>query len=97
MLPDNYFNFEGNYIKEIGAVIFSWEAFVKVFVLEPKMAKRDKIFREYNRYLEDLSEIIGQCVFTQWVDGSFTTKKTNPNDIDIVTFLPDEIYVKFEK
>jgi hypothetical protein len=96
MLNDNSISFDGSFIKQAGAVILSWEEFVKIFIDQPKMARRDKIFKEYNRYLEDLTEIIGNLSFTQWVDGSFTTKKTNPNDIDFVTFLPEDVYFRFE-
>ncbi len=42
--------------------------------------------------------------FVQWVNGSFTTTNPQPNDIDIVTFLPfdlkfmqDEFYVGVKK
>ena len=35
--------------------------------------------------------------FRQWVNGSFVTKKFNPRDIDIVTFIPFEVYGKLKK
>ncbi len=96
MLKNNPISFDGSYIKEVTAVVLGWDDFVKVFIDDPKMARRDKIFNEYKRYLEDLTEIIDNCAYKQWVDGSFTTKKTNPTDIDIVTFLPEETYQRFE-
>lgn len=35
--------------------------------------------------------------FILWIDGSFVTQKENPNDIDIVFFIPSVIYRQFEK
>ena len=35
--------------------------------------------------------------FEQYINGSFVTKKENPKDIDIVTFLDFEVYEKREK
>jgi hypothetical protein len=96
MVMDNPIDFEGYFIREIGAGKLSWEYFVNIFVDEPKMAKRYKIFKEYNTYLEDLNIIVGECSYSQWIDGSFVTKKTNPNDIDLVTFLPEDIFFKVE-
>ena len=34
--------------------------------------------------------------FRQWIDGSFVTSKTNPNDLDIVTFLQFVDYEKYQ-
>ena len=35
-----------------------------------------------------MSNITGTLNPLQWIDGSFTTKEPNPNDIDLVTFIP---------
>lgn len=59
------------------------EVFVKGF---PSSSTRSTIFGEYSAYLDQLRQIIGG-EFYQWIDGSFITQKTNPNDIDLVTFL----------
>ena len=47
-------------------------------------------------YLIDL-QMIGIKDFTQWIDGSFVTQKTTPNDIDIVTFVPDNFYNLYQE
>ncbi len=52
MLKNNPISFDGSYIKEVAAVVLSWDDFVKVFIDDPKMARRDKIFNEYKRYPE---------------------------------------------
>lgn len=60
MLNDNSISFDGSFIKQAGAVILSWEEFVKIFIDQPKMARRYKIFKEYNRYLVELSSTVRQ-------------------------------------
>ncbi len=35
---------------------------------------------------------MGEIDFYQWVDGSYVTKKSNPQDIDIINFVDFEIY-----
>ncbi|WP_298348094.1 DUF6932 family protein [Runella sp.] len=59
------------------------EVFVKGF---PSSSTRSAIFREYLTYLDQLRQIIDGA-FYQWIDGSFTTQKPNPRDIDVVTFV----------
>jgi hypothetical protein len=46
---------------------------------------RIDIFNGYKTYCEDLLQL--NVAMIQWVDGSFTTNKIDPNDIDIVTHL----------
>jgi hypothetical protein len=62
MLNDNSISFDGNIIKQSSAVMLSWEEFVNVFIDDPKMARRDKIFKQYiikqhNRYIVELSTV----------------------------------------
>jgi hypothetical protein len=69
----------------------------KVFVESvPLSSTRKAIFDDYLSYNEELRKIIPSG-FMQWIDGSFTTKKVNPNDIDIVTFVDFEVYNANEK
>jgi hypothetical protein len=52
---------------------------------------RKKLFDEYLNYIIFLKEFdLGN--FSQWIDGSFISKKPKPNDIDIVTFIQYEKY-----
>lgn len=52
---------------------------------------RQPIFDAFKKYNADLIEMVGTPLF-QWIDGSFVTKKLNPNDIDFVTFWDYKIY-----
>ena len=56
---------------------------------------REKLFENYLIFLDELHGLdLG--AFFQWIDGSFTTRKTLPNDIDVVTFVNQDV-VKFRK
>ena len=72
----------------------SLERFERIFVNEFGYTQtRQKIFDNYLRYTETLQKLI-KAPFYQWIDGSFATWKTNPNDIDLVSFVPFEQYEK---
>jgi hypothetical protein len=62
----------------------------------PSSSSRHQIFEGYKRYVGQLTDILGS-EFYQWVDGSFVTDKMNPNDIDVVTFVDADLFVKCEK
>ncbi len=57
--------------------------FVKSF---PNSTTRKQLFENYLTYVEDFKTMLSPN-FTQWIDGSFVTRKTNPRDIDLVTLL----------
>ncbi len=52
---------------------------------------RKGIFQSYLKFINDFKEEITSD-FTQWIDGSFVTQKTNPRDIDFVTLIEHEVY-----
>ncbi|MCG6553565.1 MAG: hypothetical protein L7F77_14675 [Candidatus Magnetominusculus sp. LBB02] len=57
--------------------------FVKGF--KDSSTRRD-VYKGYLSYVSDFyNEIVNQWV--QWIDGSFITNKSNPNDIDLVGFV----------
>ena len=58
-----------------------------VFVKDRPTSQRTILFDGYLSYMDDLCTCLGDIQFTQWIDGSFTTAKQHPGDIDIVTFL----------
>jgi hypothetical protein len=70
------------------------EDFEQVFVqgLE-NQDYRVQLFAKYQRFCLDLKKAIGIPYF-QWIDGSFTTKKHFPGDIDVVTFIDYDHLVK---
>lgn len=57
---------------------------------------RIELWASYTAFVEELRTLFGHG-FYQWLDGSFTTSKLNPNDIDIVTFVDWKIYQQHEK
>jgi hypothetical protein len=56
---------------------------------------RAKIFQEYQLFLQSIQNL-GISTFYQWINGSFTSMKMNPNDIDVVTFVPFQDYEKHQ-
>jgi hypothetical protein len=73
------------------------EMFEQMFVSDfPLSISRKRIFENYLIYLENLKNTV-ESPFYQWIDGSFVSNKTNPKDIDFVSFLDFEIYRKNEK
>src|SRR5690554_3847082 len=65
----------------------SFQDFEKEFVLNIPTKKRKEIFDFYVKYNNSLKEICNLPELHQWINGSFVTKKQNPGDIDLVTFL----------
>jgi hypothetical protein len=52
---------------------------------------RERLFSVYLEFLDELKKLeIGH--YFQWIDGSFTTKKVFPSDIDLVTFVDFKDY-----
>jgi hypothetical protein len=52
---------------------------------------RNLIFEQYLDYTNALKGLLN-VPFYQWIDGSFVTKKKNPNDIDFVTFIDHKTF-----
>jgi hypothetical protein len=48
--------------------------------------KRKELFALLKMFLAEVKAQIGDCEI--WIDGSFLTQKVNPNDIDVVIYLP---------
>lgn len=65
------------------------EYFIKDFSDEPI---REKNWENLLKYNSDLKELI-TSVLIQWIDGSYTTTKQKPNDIDVVSFI-DAVDIK---
>jgi hypothetical protein len=79
MIPG--FNSKGNL--PAGLHKATLDEFEARFVREPISSTREDIFRGYLDYRAELEPL---CVaIKQWIDGSFTTAKQNPSDIDLVT------------
>lgn len=88
--PKIEFNKNG-YLKS-GIYEIDLETFKTIFVDSfPNSITRNHLFDNYLSYIDDLQKEVFPY-FEQWIDGSFITKKTNPKDIDIVTFLDYKVY-----
>lgn len=61
------------------------------FVTKIPSSKRKEIFDAYVKYNEDFKKVCNLEELHQWVNGSYVTKKSNPGDIDFVTFLDHTI------
>lgn len=70
----------------------SMETFQEMFVLKiAGSTTRSRLFDEYLRYAEDFKTQI--CPNSlHLINGSFVTKKLNPNDIDLVVFIDYQVY-----
>ncbi|TAK45456.1 MAG: hypothetical protein EPO28_03700 [Saprospiraceae bacterium] len=69
------------------------DMFVKGF---PQSVTRQRLFENYQIYVRDFRQLLTP-VFSQWINGSFVTRKTNPRDIDIVTLIDFQTDLEHEK
>lgn len=69
----------------------SFQDFENEFVKNISSRKREEIFELYVKYNNDFKQACGGMQLLQWINGSFVTKKSNPGDIDLVTFLNYEL------
>lgn len=72
------------------AIPSTLQEFEQVFVKQMPTEQRKQHFESYLNYSKELKNLCGGIELIQWIDGSFVTKKENPNDIDLVTFLDFE-------
>jgi len=64
-----------------------WSLFVEPF---DRSRRREYLVRRLVAYLSDLRDT--GMSFEIWVDGSFTTTKASPNDVDVVVFYSHNEY-----
>jgi hypothetical protein len=86
---------EDGYLTPISGIetdLATFKTFVDNF---PLSEKRQFLFHNYLEYLRLFSRKITPH-FEQWINGSFVTKKDNPNDIDFVTFIDALIFERNE-
>jgi hypothetical protein len=57
------------------------------FVESIQSRTRKVIFEKYVNYSDALKSLLEGAHLQQWINGSFVTKKINPSDIDLVTFI----------
>lgn len=74
----------------------SLSAFEQIFVKSvPHSITRRRLFDNFQEFTHHFSHAITDQ-FTQWVGGSFTTQKVNPQDIDVLILCPQEVILKNE-
>ncbi|WP_370726407.1 DUF6932 family protein [Fibrella aquatica] len=62
----------------------------------PLSSNRSQLFDQLSSYINEVKVIIGET-FTYWLDGSFTTSKLNPKDVDIVLFVDYRKHQQFNR
>lgn len=78
---------------------FQFSEFKTIFVENfNNSISRKLIFEKYEEYISDFKNQIGN-EFKNWVNGSYTTTKIEPNDIDIVNIVEhtEELNNKFDE
>ena len=84
--------FDKNGYLKAGIYEIDLETFERYFIKAfPNSTTRRYLFENYLSYINDFQKDVFPY-FEQWIDGSFITKKENPKDIDIVTFLDYKVY-----
>jgi hypothetical protein len=71
--------------------------FEHYFAIESPGNIRKILFNQFIKYSSDLKQTCGLIELKQWIGGSFVTKKANPFDIDLVTFVSCEMAESNEK
>ncbi|MBK8567524.1 MAG: hypothetical protein IPN76_30465 [Saprospiraceae bacterium] len=85
---------ERGYVYPYEVIEITLEEFRRTFVEDlENQDYRAKLFAKYLQFNNDLKKAVGIPYF-QWMDGSFTTKKPFPGDIDVVTFIDYDHLVK---
>ena len=64
------------------------EELKEVFVTKIYSEKRLELFENLMKYNTDFKKECGLYKLHQWINGSFISKKKDPRDIDLVTFIP---------
>ena len=70
-----------------------YATFVQPFISH----RRQTLFGEWQSYTQRLLATLQVTDVTQWIGGSFVTNKADPNDIDVVTFVPYTVYEPLEE
>lgn len=81
-----------------GIIKITSDDFKKIFVEDFSGSEsRPTIYDSYSTYCSDFKNQISQK-FDQWLNGSYTTTKLNPNDIDLINIVlvDDELNSKGE-
>ena len=78
-------------------IISTLAEFEEHFAVDSPQNGRRILFNQFINYAADLKTICGKDEMKQWIDGSYVTKKYDPFDIDLVTFIDYQIAENKEK
>lgn len=78
------------------AITCDWSLFEKTFTFDMPQAGRKLLFSGLGQFFEAYFNLTKEASIKVWINGSFTTNKPNPADIDLVYFVSDEVARKFE-
>ncbi len=88
---------ERGYLKPYEMQNLTLEDFNTIFVESFSITStRHDIFQRYLQFLQDFSDQVTDS-FEQWINGSFVSRKENPNDLDFVTIVEHTIFAEKEK
>lgn len=96
------FDEKGNLFPHQLISIDSLEEFERFFVGDfPLSATRNAIYSGLLTYLSDFGDLLRRVMYegqwVVWLDGSFTTDKISPADIDVLIILTDAIALQINK
>ena len=83
---------DNGYLVPYDIIEIDWTHLEEFFVFN---SRRANIVIEFKKLLSEISAI-GVRRFEVWIDGSFASTKTNPNDMDLICFLDGADYQRHE-
>lgn len=75
----------------------SLQLFHETFVHNIPSPIREELFNNFQKYSLMLKDLLKSELLTVWIDGSYTTMKTSPSDIDLVIFISHTLVENFEQ
>lgn len=89
------FDKRGN-LKPYEAIPTTLTEMKRVFVDNMKSSDtRIENYVRFRKYITELKSIMPEVELKQWINGSFVTKKADPKDIDLITFIDHSIVKKY--
>jgi hypothetical protein len=83
---------DNGYLVPYGAITSNLNEIVQEFC---STEQRVALYETFVGFIAELQKLLGTG-FEVWVNGSFTSKKIIPKDIDLVVFVDYELYTKIE-
>lgn len=85
------------YLLPYGPISSDLTTLERVFVEEfSESVTRRRLFDNYQAFTDQIRTLL-PVGYTQWVDGSFVSRKRDPGDIDLLTFVDTTDYDRHEQ